>query len=470
MNSLTKGLILVAVLLLMGAGLVLWKSQVSARHEPVAEVSAEEMSMIVKDLDPMAIRQIAQSPDAKKELADNIKQILALGAQAEKSGITADINVQRELANLDDELLAVNYYTEFVDKENKFPQFSKLGEDDVKNFFAGQGIEPSFLSKIRLGKTPSEQREADFQQFLDTKISLAKESGALPPGTKITDEQIKQARDYYAKSRIYVAEAKSKMGELGEDFKKKTELQVKLQKAQTLARIYAKKDLAAKFKVTDADVDKYIEEHPELTSKAEKKAQAEQVLNRLKAGEDFAKLAEEYSEDPGSKSKGGLYENISSGSFDPTFEQAALALEPGQFTQQLVETPFGFHIIKLEKKGTTKGPGGNDVPSFDVRHILFSTMVKDPENPTAREVPLKDYARAKLEKDKQEEVLKEIEENNPVKVAEDFKVDTAGLPETPQFPGGMMPGDLPTNEEGDAPKGKDAQKKPETKKPETKKK
>ena len=464
MNSLTKGLVLVAVLLLVGAGLVFWKSKVGAHQEPVAEVSADEMSMIVKDLDPMAIRQIAQNPEAKKELADNVKQILALGAQAEKSGITADINVQRELENLDDELLAVNYYTEFIDKENKFPQFSKLSEEDVKNFYAGQGIEPSFWSKLHLGKTPAEQREAAFEQFLDTKIQLAKESGALPPGTKITDEQKKQARDFYAKSRIYAAEAHSKMGELGDEFKRKTELQIKLQKAQTLARLYAKKDLADKFKVTDADVEKYIEEHPELTSKAEKKAQAEQVLDRLKGGEDFAKLAEEFSEDPGSKSKGGLYEGITVGSFDPTFEKAALALEPGQFTQELVETPFGFHIIKLEKKGTAKDQTGNDAPSFDVRHILFSTMVKDPENPMAREVPLKDFVQAKLEKEKQEEVLKEIEENNPVKVAEDFKVDTAGLPEAPQFPGGMMPEDLPPGVDDGAPKDKNAPKKPETKK------
>ena len=109
----------------------------------------------------------------------------------------------------------------------------------------------------------------------------------------------------------------------------KSNLQVKLQQAQFLAGRYAQKVLTEKVKVTDEEVQKYIAEHPEL-SPEEKKAKAEQILSRAKAGEDFAKLANENSEDPGNKDpqgelQGGLYKDVPKGRMMPAFEQAALA-------------------------------------------------------------------------------------------------------------------------------------------------
>lgn len=79
------------------------------------------------------------------------------------------------------------------------------------------------------------------------------------------------------------------------------------------------------------------------------KANAELVLAQLKNGEDFATLAKQHSEDYGSVANGGLYENVSKGEFDANFEKAALALNEGEMTD-LVETAFGYHIIRLEKK------------------------------------------------------------------------------------------------------------------------
>jgi parvulin-like peptidyl-prolyl isomerase len=154
---------------------------------------------------------------------------------------------------------------------------------------------------------------------------------------------------------------------------------------------------------------------------AGKRTQAEGILNRAKAGEDFAALAKEFSTDPGSKDKGGLYENIRLGQMVKPFEEAAMSVEPGQVVPNLVETDFGYHIIKLEGKNEVK-EGDATAQTYSARHILISTGVKDPENPMSREVPVKQYARAKLEEEKQKKLMDDIVAGNHVEVPADFDV------------------------------------------------
>ena len=88
-------------------------------------------------------------------------------------------------------------------------------------------------------------------------------------------------------------------------------------------------------------------------------ARAVELVQRLDAGEDFAALAMEFSEDPGSASSGGDLGWNEPGVFVPEFEQALFALEEvGQYTGP-VESQFGYHIIRLE------GVRGGDVAPFD---------------------------------------------------------------------------------------------------------
>lgn len=83
-------------------------------------------------------------------------------------------------------------------------------------------------------------------------------------------------------------------------------------------------------------------------AKAKAKADAEDVLKQIRAGGDFDALAKKVSQDPGSASKGGDLGFFPRGRMVPAFDSAAFALEAGKVSD-LVETPFGFHIIKVEE-------------------------------------------------------------------------------------------------------------------------
>lgn len=100
----------------------------------------------------------------------------------------------------------------------------------------------------------------------------------------------------------------------------------------------------------------------------EVRKKAVEVLQKAKAGEDFAGLAKQYSEDPGSKDAGGFYTIKSDNSTVAEFEDAATKLKPGEISTDLVQTMYGYHIIKKE---ADRGTG--DSKEMDVRHILFLT-------------------------------------------------------------------------------------------------
>lgn len=431
MSNLTKGIIVIVAVLAVGIGLVVWKKNVAGHGGSLTSITAEEMQIILKDAPPMLLKRMAESPEMRKEQTENLKQLLAVASQARKEGFDRKENVAHELENIEAEILAVSYDKEINKDKGPMPEFGFIDEARVKEFWGEKPDANSFWSKIGLGGSAEQRRhETEFKQFLDSKVELLKESNPAMKEQELTDEQIQQAKEYFAKLKIYEKEANQNMGKLGEEFKKKVELQTKLQQAQLLAQLYSREVLAKKAEVTDEDVKKYIAANPDINPET-KKAKAMEILKRAKAGEDFAKLADEFSQDPGNKdpegkSQGGIYKDVSKGQMMPEFEQAALGLDEGGIADNLVETPYGYHIIKLERKGAAKDAPkdaeGKQPETYDVRHILITTTIKDPTNPTAREMPVNDFVKAKLETEKQKQVLDEILANNPISIPEDYKV------------------------------------------------
>jgi parvulin-like peptidyl-prolyl isomerase len=94
------------------------------------------------------------------------------------------------------------------------------------------------------------------------------------------------------------------------------------------------------------------------------------VQAQLKKGSDFAELAEKYSEDPGSKQRGGDLGYFSKGQMVEAFDKTAFTMSVGQ-TSDVVTTEFGYHILRVEEKRAASKMNFDDVKD-DLREYLFS--------------------------------------------------------------------------------------------------
>lgn len=108
-------------------------------------------------------------------------------------------------------------------------------------------------------------------------------------------------------------------------------------------------------------------------SKEEAKKKADVLVKQLRGGASFSKLAKEHSEDPGSKDNGGLYtsDQLPLSSTDPAFKNAALTLPINKISDP-VESSFGYHIIRVEKR--------NELKYAEIKDDLTIEVAKDRQN------------------------------------------------------------------------------------------
>ncbi|MEO7538662.1 MAG: peptidylprolyl isomerase, partial [Pyrinomonadaceae bacterium] len=379
----------------IGLGQATVKGARTGAFQCTTRMETGDWNVIIKDLktaNPYAATRFEADADFRKSQEENIRQVLAIACQAVKDGVLADPINRKELENVKAETKAVQY-DRAAHKAEGVPPFSTITDNQVAGFY-----------KLMANETK-------FEEFLRVKIELLKRSDPSIADRVISPEERAAGKNTFAKISITESESKLKAS-MYPYLAAQTALQIKLQQAQFLSRLYAEK-IASQVSSTDAEIAVYIAAHPELDSSA-KRIKAEGVLKRAIAGEDFAALANEFTDDPGNAGpqgkSGGSYKDVPKGQMIPAFEQGALALEQGNVAPQLIETEYGYHVIKLERKG-------GEPFTYDVRHILIGTTVKDPTNPGGRDLPTKTFVRTKLEAEKEKSILSKIVADNKIYVA-----------------------------------------------------
>lgn len=251
---------------------------------------------------------------------------------------------------------------------------------------------------VAKGKGVEVKQSAVDDAIIAIKASMAAQGQQFPEGNR--DKLQTNILDRLVMTQLIVArgtaeeqsEAKKQAEKFVEDVKKrmpseeafKRRLEANGMKAETFAsraleealvRLVVERELANKVTITDETAKKYYDDNlkafnqPEMVKashillsilesgtrteipaekKKEKRELADKLQARAKAGEDFAALVKEFTEDLGSKERGGEY-TFARGKMVPEFEAAAFSLMPGQISE-VVTSQFGYHIIKVVEK------------------------------------------------------------------------------------------------------------------------
>jgi parvulin-like peptidyl-prolyl isomerase len=332
LNSTTKAWIAAGIGILFSVGIIFW--QVRASHAAAINLSADDMSLIAGDQAPQMRMSLSSSDKARHDFAENLRTLFAVADEARAKGFGNRPEVKRQLDLMRAFIISQNYST----TQNAAP----ASDAEVENF----------------SKEPGQ--EDRLKQF----IADAQARNPTMKGQQIPADQMQEIRQQFG--QVLLAERKGIAA--GLDKQRKTQLQIMLQQARLLASMYEEESIAKSVKASQAEIDEYVKAHPEeqvharhilISVKSEDapaeegldktaaRAKAEEVMKRVKAGENFESLAKEYSTDPGSKENGGDLGWFGRGRMVPDFEKAAFALQPGQVSD-IVESPFGFHIIKVE--------------------------------------------------------------------------------------------------------------------------
>ncbi|MEJ5300280.1 MAG: SurA N-terminal domain-containing protein [Thermodesulforhabdaceae bacterium] len=202
------------------------------------------------------------------------------------------------------------------------------------------------------------------KQFLCIDVPWAK----YESGISITDENLKAY--YAAHEKLYEEPEKRKIAYV----------------------LFPLSDFAKNVSITDDELKNYYEEHrkdyhqdkavharhvlfrvdPDAPSEQVEavRKKAQEILNLAKAGQDFATLAKNYSEDPGTAMNGGDLGYITESQVIKEFADAAFAMKAGEISD-LVQTPFGFHIIKVEDVRPER-----DLPFDDVKNNIKEKLTE----------------------------------------------------------------------------------------------
>ncbi|MFC3883481.1 peptidylprolyl isomerase [Bacillus songklensis] len=215
---------------------------------------------------------------------------------------------------------------------------SGANSDRIVQSKAGEITKEEFYNELK-----TQAGDKVLKQMVDTML-LEKEY-------KVTDKEID------AKIKDYEKQFGGKDG-LKQALEQKGIKDEKVFKKLVKQELLAEKAATDGVKVSEEDVKKEFEDKYKVEIKAshilvKDEKTAKEVKSRLDKGEDFTKLAKEYSIDPGSKVKGGDLGYFIKGNMVPEFDNVVFSLEVNKVSDP-VKTQYGYHIIKVTDKKTNK--------------------------------------------------------------------------------------------------------------------
>jgi peptidyl-prolyl cis-trans isomerase SurA len=228
----------------------------------------------------------------------------------------------------------------------------------------------SYMKQNNLADYNQEIIETVFQQMITEKLILAKaEQDSIFVSTdelqKQVDNRLKQLVDQFGSEKNLEQAYGITISKVKNILKEQIEQNIKVEKVKQEkfgSGVNVSRSEVIKFYNTYKDSLPPVPESfdlrqivrvPKITEEARQQAKvkAMALLDSIKAGKDFSEMARLYSEDPGSAAQGGMLGKSKRGSFVKEFEDAAFLLNPGEVSD-IVESEFGYHIIKLiEKSG-----------------------------------------------------------------------------------------------------------------------
>jgi len=396
LKSLTK----LILTLMLSASLLATQSCAFFTKSEFTEISAEELTALVDTFPDAQKRQIAQTKAIRDQIIGNFKTPFALAQAAEAEGLQKTEEFKQQMALATTQLVATEYT-----KRNPDMNITKEDRDAYYN--------------------------AHKSQF-DTDFALITRNAKQMPS-----ESDKEAmRDQWAELNIRAEKGK----QAGIEKETGVKVQLKLRKASALADAYTRK-LEEQFKLTPEEKKRYVTEHPEADIDKIKE-KADSLLARVKKGEEFEKIAKEFNEDDTAANGGELPWFSKDGKMeggatvDESFAQAAFALEKGQFTNEVIKTQYGFHIIKVDDKRMTKpaaAPTPAASPAADGANgqpAASPTPQEPQEQVHTRHIYLSTAAADRFEQEEVEKKIKRAMEDAtlkyPVKVPADFAVNVGG--------------------------------------------